>query len=143
MKQLFIFITSIAVSPVVKIIEKYVFDDWEFLGFLMVLILFDTVLGFWKHYKRNTISSDGFGDFFSKIAVYGSMLILCHVATHFEINDKQNIVFNWLPYIIYSGIILREGISYVENLGAINEKWVPTGLLKKLKEFDNKGKFKV
>lgn len=131
--------TSLTVSPIVSYIEKYIFSDWDFFNFLMVLVIIDTILGVWKHMVNETLSSKGFGVFFNKVATYLVMLVLCHVMANFTIEGKPSLVFSWMPHVIYSAIVVKEAISFIENIGAINPKWVPTSVLKRLKEFDKNG----
>lgn len=140
MQKMYTVITaSVAASPIVSYIDKYIFSDWEFFNFLMVLVIIDTILGVWKHYVNESLSSKGFGVFFNKLATYLIMLILCHVMSNFTIEGKPTLVFAWIPNVIYSAIMVREAISFIENIGAINPKLVPVVVLKKLKEFDKNG----
>ena len=39
-------IMALPIAPLLEVIEKYVFGDWEFVKYLFVLVIFDTLLGF-------------------------------------------------------------------------------------------------
>lgn len=129
--------------PIFKIVEKYFFADWEFLKFLFVLVIGDTVLGFYKHFKHKTLSSKAWGKIINKLISYGSLLIVSHVLGSFTIKGETIHSFGWLHTLVFASLMVKEGISIIENIGAINENLVPKWLLKKLKEFDKNGKFKA
>lgn len=41
-------------------IEEYIFSDWEFLKYLMILIIVDTIISWVYHLKNKDFSSKGF-----------------------------------------------------------------------------------
>ena len=130
---------SISVSFIIQIFEKYFFNDWQFLGFLVVLMSIDTITGFIKYWKLKQISSKGFSALFIKFLLYSSVLITGHVLTQFQINGNQNIIFSWIDDLIYSAIVVREAISIFENIAIINPELFPQWILKRLKAFDESG----
>lgn len=132
---------SAILVPAMQLFEKYIFNDWEFIGFLIVLIALDTITGVWKHYKLNTVSSQGFGRFMVKVIVYGIFLIVVHVLGNFSDKPLVEEIFSWVDTLCYGAIVVRESISIIENLGAIQPGLIPVWVLKKLKQFDNEGKF--
>lgn len=134
-------ISTILMIPILTMIEKYIFNDWEFIRFLIVLIVIDTILGVWKSYIKKCISSKGWGQVIRKLIAYSSLLILTHVMAEFTISGVKNVLFGWFPQFAYSAIIVRECISIVENIGILNPNLLPARILEKLKEIDSKGKF--
>lgn len=142
MKSKIILIASCIVTPFLQFIEKFIFDDWEFLTYFAILIFLDTVLGFIKHLKLGSISSLAWGKILVKLLIYGSILIMAHILTEFTIDGKAMKLFQWIKTFAYAALIVKEGISILENIGSINPKLVPTWILKKLKEFDESGKLK-
>lgn len=126
--------------PFITLFEKYIFSDWEFLFFLFVLVSLDTATGMWKHWMRGTVSSQGFGGVIVKTAVYGVFLIVLHVFVSFPKKPLITDLFVWLENFGYGAIIVREGISIVENLNAIKPGLIPVWLTKRLKDFDETGK---
>ena len=136
-----ILIASI-LTPFVSFMESYIFNDWEFLKYLMILMVLDTITGLAKYFKLQTVSSRAFAKIFTKLIVYACVLTLTHVITHFKVQGTENIVFGWFDDFAYSALIVREGISILENFGVLCPRMVPKILLGKLKEFDNNGTFK-
>lgn len=121
-------------------VEKYLFNDWQFLSALFVLVMLDTVLGIWKNLKTKSLSSRGFAGFFEKIGLYASFLIVTHILVNFKINDKSIGVFEWIDNVFYSAIMVREAISILENIGAIKPDLIPKWILVYLRKFDETGK---
>ena len=122
------------------IVEKYLFNDWQFLSALFVLILLDTLLGIWKNLKTKSLSSRGFAGFFEKRGLYASFLIVTHVLITFTVDGKAVGVFAWIDNVFYSAIMVREAISILENIGAIKPDLIPAWILAYLKKFDASGK---
>lgn len=140
LKSLYLLILSISLTPFLSFLETYIFCDWEFLKFLIILILGDTLLGFVRSYRKSHISSKGFGMVISKLFAYSSLLVVTHVLRHFRIDGIPNLFFLWFDDLAYSAIIVRESISILENIAAIYPKVIPLWLISKLKDFDIKGK---
>ncbi len=122
------------------IIEKYFFNDWQFLSAFFVLIMLDTLLGIWKNLKTKTLSSRGFAGFFEKLGLYASFLIVTHILITFTIDGKEVVVFAWIDNVFYCAIMVRESISIIENIGAIKPDLIPSWILAYLKKFDASGK---
>ena len=137
-----ILLWSIPIGLIINLIEKYIFDDWQFLISLSVLVCLDTVLGFIKHLKFKTLSSSGFSKLFIKFIIYAAVLILTHVLKNYTVSGTVNILFSWIDGTMYSAIVIREAISILENAGAISPGLFPNWALEKLKQFDEKGFFK-
>jgi len=121
--------------------QEFIFDDWQYLIYLGILFIVDTVTGFMKAMKYGTISSSGFGRVIRKMVSYFSVLILAHVLTNFKIDGEVSTLFGWVDDFAYTSLLIKEAISILENIAAINPAWVPKWLLKKLKQFDAEGKF--
>lgn len=130
---------AVPISLLKVLFEKYVFSDWEFLFFLIVIISIDTFFGLWKYWKLNLLSSKGFGRFFTKCIIYFAVLVLTHLLTSFTVKGVVNPVFGWIDHLMYSMIIVREAISIFENITAINPGILPAWILRKLKQFDDSG----
>ena len=80
-------ITMIAlpITPFIELFEKYVFGDWEFVKYLVVLVVIDTILGFSKHYIKHDISSKAYGMIAKKIVSYSIVMIVAHVVATFRV----------------------------------------------------------
>jgi phage-related holin len=121
--------------------EKYVFADWQFLNFFVVLVTIDTVLGWYKACKGGSFSIKLLHMLIQKIIIYICFLVLVHIVSHFTIEGEKNSFFTWFNSFAYSAIIVRESISVLENMGAIRPGLIPSWILKKLKQFDKDGFF--
>lgn len=145
MKALFLItclITGVTVNLLEKYLEKYLFSDWQFIGFLGILMVIDTVLGIVKHWKNHTVSSQGFSKVFTKCLIYGALLIVVHVLTNFKVDGTVSTAFGWIDDTVYAGMLLREAISILENMAAIDSRLMFPGILKRLQQFDSEsGKF--
>lgn len=135
-----ILLTASVLGFLKLIVEKYLFNDWQFLYALFVLVLLDTSLGIWRNLKTKTLSSRGFAGFFEKLGLYASFLIVTHVLITFTVSGKSIGVFAWIDSVFYSAIMVREAISILENIGAIKPDLIPAWILAYLKKFDASGK---
>jgi phage-related holin len=130
---------SSVLSFIVLIIDKYIFNDWEFIAMLTVLIALDTLLGFYVAFIKKDVSSDKFAKLFTKIIVYMVMLICSHSATHVRANGSEIIVLAWLDSVIYSGIVVREILSLFEKCAVIQPNLIPKWIVNRLKQYNETG----
>jgi phage-related holin len=130
---------AIPLSPIVDWIEKYMFKDWEFVKYLIVLITIDTIVSWTYHLIHKDFSSKGFAMIFMKLLVYTSLLIVAHVLGSFTIDGQPNNTFTWFRSLMCTALLVREAISIVENVGKINPELVPVWIRKYLKDFDENG----
>jgi phage-related holin len=130
---------SSVLSFIVLIIDKYIFNDWEFIAMLTVLIALDTLLGFYVAFIEKKVSSDKFAKLFTKIIVYMVMLICSHSATHVRANGSEIIVLAWLDSVIYSGIVVREILSLFEKCAVIQPNLIPKWIINRLKQYNETG----
>lgn len=140
MKLLILIALSIIFSPLIAFLETYVFDDWEFLLFLLILITGDTILGFINAWQKHLLHSKGFGQILWKLFAYCSVLIVTHVLTHYRVDGVQNYIFLWFDDTAYAAMVLREAISILENIGLIYPGLVPKWILSRLKQMNLTGK---
>lgn len=129
-KLLIILAGSVTLLSIQKFIETYIYSDWNFLASLLVLIALDTITGIAKHWRAGTVSSKGFGNVIGKLLLYGVVLIV--------VKHLGNIaLLQWVGDFAMSALLLREGISVLENVAVLRPGLLPKGLLKKLQEFDS------
>ena len=136
-------ITMIAlpITPFIELFEKYVFGDWEFVKYLVVLVMIDTILGFSKHYIKHDISSKAYGMIAKKIVSYSIVMIVAHVVATFRVGGEQIESLVWFRYFACSALMVREAISIIENLEVISPGFIPKSIVRRLSEFDsNTGK---
>jgi hypothetical protein len=101
---------------------------------IMWLVLLDTITGFWKHLKLKRLSSEGWGKFVVKVIIYWMFIKLV---------DKLIVadILEFVGDLMLSGLIVREAISVIENMGVIYPGIIPAWILKKLKDFEDDGEF--
>lgn len=133
---------SLPLSLIIDVFEQYIFKDWVFLVYLIVLIFIDSILGLAKAWRKNQVSSSGWKMIFTKLIMYFTVLILAHVIANFSVAGNSIIIFQWVQTFICCAIIVREAISIMENIGEIYPNLLPKWILAKLKEFDETGKIK-
>lgn len=132
---------SAAWATLSQFFNSYVFSDWDFLPFIVVLVVLDTFTGVWKSFKRNDFSSYSFGGFMTKVILYAVYLFVVHNLTNFSNKDTVKEIFSWVEQLGYAAIIVRESISIIENIGAIRPNLLPKWILKRLRHFDDNGNF--
>lgn len=128
---------ALPVAPVLEFIEKYVFGDWEFVKFLIVLVVIDTALGFIKHFIAHDISSRAFGMIARKLLIYASVLIVTHVLASFSVGGSPVGCLVWFRYFACAALMVREAISVLENCETICPGLIPKWIVRRLREFDS------
>lgn len=132
---------ALPITPFIELFEKYVFGDWEFVKYLVVLVVIDTILGFSKHYIKHDISSKAYGMIAKKIVSYSIVMIVAHVVATFKVGGEQIETLVWFRYFACSALMVREAISIIENLEVISPGFIPKSIVRRLSEFDsNTGK---
>lgn len=118
-------------------LDYYVFSDWAFLKYLIVLVTIDTILGVVKHYKTKDLSSKAFGDLGSKLLVYTSVMIMANVLTHFSVGGEEQTYLQWFGTFCCTSLIIREALSIIENVEAIFPGFFPKWIIKRLQDFNS------
>jgi phage-related holin len=105
----------ISFSNTASFIEKYVFRDWEFLKYLMILIVIDTLVSWVYHIKNKDFSSKGFSMIITKLFIYSAILIVSHVMGNFTVEGGNVEIYTWFRAVVCNALIIRESISIGEN----------------------------
>jgi hypothetical protein len=137
------FIIAYTWATFASFFQTYIFNDWSFLIYLAIVVLIDTILGIWRAYKHNQISSAKFGGFIIKVVLYGLFLVMIHSLSSFSNSDWAKYIFTYLKELCFAALLVREGISIIENIGAIKKDLIPVWILKRLKAFDETGEYKI
>ena len=135
------FLLAFTWSAIAGLFNTYIFNDWSFLVYLVIMIMIDTILGVWKAFKYGNLSSARFGGLVIKSVLYAIFLVVIHNLTNFSTNDVTKSIFMWVEELCYAALLVREAISIIENIGAIKPDFLPVWILKRLKSFDKNGKF--
>ena len=139
----YLFSSAVIAIPFTWIVDamQYIFTDWEFAKWICVAVALDTALGIGKAFVHKDISSDEFGNkFFRKIFIYIALMILSNVFINMRVHGELVGATQWIGEYLCVFMIVREAISILENVNAILPI-VPTWLLKRLKDFNDKGEY--
>ena len=135
--------TGESIAQLLHFFETYVFADWQFLTFFLTLQVTDTILLFYKAIVSKSVSAKLFGIVFQKMLIYICFLVLVHIMANYTIAGERNNFFGWFTAVAYSAIMVREGISILENIGSIRPDLIPHWILKRLKYYDKTGRFEA
>lgn len=133
-------LVGVVLQPLIMVVERYIFADWQFLFFLLVLMGLDTFTGFAKHFIAGTISHHAFYKIVKKVIVYLVYLSVIHVLTHWTKDPTAQYLFKWVEQVGYAVLVTREALSIITNLDDIHPGIVPAWFRKKLQRFQDTGK---
>jgi toxin secretion/phage lysis holin len=133
---------SAAFAGMKAVADIYIFSDWQFVLFLLTMIIVDTALGTYNAWKKKNLESKAWARFFEKILLYGCVLVMSHVLIKFTIGGAATGLFDWVDDVLYCAIMVRESISILENVGEIRPNLLSKSILSRLKKFDESGEFK-
>ena len=134
---------GIMYSATLSVVEKYIFADWQYLIFLMVLIGIDTGLGFILAIRKKNISIDKARRLLHKFVIYFSVLCVTHILANFTVNGKPQALFGtWFTTTVYASLLAMEGLSIFRNLSIFKPGMIPPWITKRLKEFTDTGELK-
>ncbi|WP_215242169.1 bacteriophage holin [Dyadobacter helix] len=133
---------SAAFAGFKTVLDTYFFSDWQFVLFLIIMIMVDTALGTCRAWKKKNLESRAWARLFEKLLLYGAVLIMSHVLIRFPISGSATGLFDWVDDVLYCAIMVREALSIFENVGEIKPDLLPAWILARLKKFDESGQFK-
>lgn len=116
----------------VALITRYLFNDWEFLGYLLVFVCLGGVTGLFADYMQGKLSRSAFGRFWRKVFIYAVMLMVAHGLTRFEIHGAVNWVFKTVDALIYTFLMGWEAVYILKNLTQIDPELLPPALRARL-----------
>jgi Bacteriophage holin family len=126
-------------------LQKYVFNDWNFIGYLLVVYVVDTALGVWLSMKQRRHHSRQFRGMFDKFIQYGVVLIITHVLCEFTVDGQKNGLLQLLvPHfkaVMYFAVLWAEVKSIDENLRNLGYSGLPFPkfLRKRLSDWEETG----
>lgn len=133
------FIIAIPIAPIMDWIEKYLWNDWEFLNWLVIFIVIDTMTSIWYHFKKKDLSSNGFARLPIKLIVYSILLIIGNVMCSFTIQGNSQDQFTLFRTLVCQALMIREAFSIIENLAKVHPNFIPERIRKFLKDWDENG----
>ena len=136
-------IELIAAMPMTVGVEvmRYIYQDWEFAKWIGVAVAVDTIVSLVKHWIQKDISSEEFWHKFAKkIFIYIMLLIASNFLTNYTVNGHLVGPTQWIGEYLCVYMLIREGISIMENANAIMPI-LPAWFLKRLKDFNEKGEY--
>lgn len=134
-------LVAIPLSPFTGWFEKYIFGDWEFLKFLVILMSVDTFLSVWFHIKKKDISLEGFQKILIKVICYGSALIVAHTMGNFTVEGALIPGFHWFRMVICTALIVREALSIFKKIEKLYPGLLSPRIKRYLKYYDETGEF--
>lgn len=128
-------------TTVLTWIEQYVYRDWEFLKFLLVLMVLDLLTGVLNAFlKKEAVTSFGFRKTVLKAVQYGVFLIVMHVLSSFTINGETQSIYHWVTQGAYIFLLGIEGKSILENIAKLNSSFDLSEYLERIKSVFTKKK---
>lgn len=122
-----------ALAPLLELLNRYVFSDWEFFISLCVVMGVDTVLGTWRALRERRLDSRGFSHVIKKVGFYFLFLAATQAVAEHKVQGAQNDLLQWVDGVCYSVILVREFLSILEHSAAIGIFHAPDWLLNRLR----------
>lgn len=127
------------IAPIMTFVERFLWSDWEFIGFLGVILVLDALTASIIEFKRGKLSSMFFQDLLLKVFAYGVVLVTFHVIGNHTVKGDPNsvlaMVIPWLDATVYAAILFKEALSINENLTELGYPLIPKFIVKKLNHF--------
>jgi hypothetical protein len=82
---------------VLHFFETYIFADWQFLTFFLILQIMDTTLLFYKALAAKSVNMGLLGVVFQKVFIYICFLVLVHILANYTIDGQRNNFLAGLP----------------------------------------------
>lgn len=133
------------IAPIIMFIEKYIFNDWQFLKYLIIVMILDIFSALCRVYLtegKESITSRGMRQTVVKSVQYFVFLITIHLLTNIHVNGDRITIYDWIIDIAYTFLIVIEIRSIWENLMKMNNKFDLSGFIKKITDSDIWGKDK-
>lgn len=132
-------------APVLSFVDRFLWSDWEFVVFLAVLVILDTLTGLVRAWQQRAISSARFQRVVVKVFAYAVVLVALHALSRHTVHGAANPVLKYLaPYLdatVYTAVLLREVLSIHENLAAVGFRVLPRFLTRRMRDFNESGEY--
>ncbi len=126
-KIIIAYLIANALTPFWLFINKYVFSDWHYLLYLMIVLSVDVAAGMIKHFKYKTFSLNKFLHKFTynKIVPIGLLLIFFHAMEYGIAIDKEHFGQEYMAYLKHTMLLVYLGGSIILNVYYISDGKIP------------------
>lgn len=128
---------SVPLSLIIHYINKYVYNDWQFVTYLYILVFMDIATGMLYEYKNHNALGDTIRGGVINCALYAAILITLNTLMRFTIGGKEQDSFSWVNSVVLSLLIVHEAGSVFTNFAKIKPGVIPVSVLKRLSGFDS------
>lgn len=111
----YMIVLSITSAGWFAFIEKFIFRDWEFLTYLIIIVILDTLSGVYRNFKDFSFSLLT-RKLMRKFFYYMIFLVMIHGLRHFTVGGKENLLLNFVDIFFFGVIYLREADSVCRNM---------------------------
>jgi phage-related holin len=138
-------------QPLVELIShlfnKYVLSDWNYVGYLITLIVLDTLTGLYAAWRTSWIVSFRLRAICEKIWYYFVALVVVHVVSAHQVDGEINKFFElavpMFKGFMYFALIFAEVLSIDENADKVGRAFLPKALRKKIKTIKETGEIPI
>jgi hypothetical protein len=136
------FILSISftaiLSIIIKYLEKYYFNDVQFIGFMGALLMGDAIAQLLMQINQRHVDLVSIlMDKAKKSVGFFILLSLSHVLVNYEVNGIKSEIFSWIDSAIYGGVVTIEAIYIIKWLQIVFDWAILKQLMKFFKGFDS------
>jgi phage-related holin len=114
-------------ATLVATFQKYIFGDFEYVKWLLIVVLLDLITGITKAWiqekTHKAITSKGLRMTVVKFVQYGAFLVVTHVLANFQVNGAGLPAFSFIDSWAFFLLMLIEIKSVYENIVAIDPRW--------------------
>jgi hypothetical protein len=125
-------------APVVQFVEHFLWSDWEFAGFLAVLVALNASLQLVLDWQARRLSTRWVHHLLLRVLAYAAALITIHTLSHHTIQGAPNTVLGaivpWLDATLLATLLLREALEIHLRLVALGFPVLPDFLLKRIEK---------
>jgi hypothetical protein len=115
-------------GAILRFFEQYIFNDWDFLVSLVLIILFDTLFGVILSIKNKNFSAMyGISRIVIKLLYITLGVMLIGIISNIRIDGETSLLYEYVDAGLFSVLIGFESMSALKNLYNLN----PPTIIKK------------
>lgn len=123
------------IAPIIMFVEKFIFNDWEFLKYLIIVMVLDIITALFRVYLKegsDNITSRGMRQTVVKTVQYFVFLITIHLLTNIHVQGERITIYDWILDVAYTFLIVIEVRSVWENLMGMSDRFDLSGFIEKI-----------